>query len=272
LFTALESRFYIPQIPHIKSIIHSIWQVEGSTPYCKESIMPKGIAEVIFNFGDGFSIPALIGNKSYSLSKCFINGFNTAPIQMQLPCKQLFFGVRFQVLAIKKIFRTPASEFSDTVVDLALIDPAIHSLWQQLGELDNFDLRATFFCQWIEGKVSGTYPREQLINDFLSSGHHHDLPVEKLAGSLCYSTKQLCRKISEATGMNTEDILLYKKYLHSLHLIHNSDLSLTAIAHQSNFFDQSHFIRSFKVFTNMTPGEYQRKKSHLAGHVFEDVR
>ena len=72
--------------------------------------------------------------------------------------------------------------------------------------------------------------------------------------------------------MNTEDILLYKKYLHAVHLMHHTDLSLTEIAHHSSFFDQSHFIRSFKTYTNMTPGDYQRNMSSLAGHIYEDVR
>ena len=76
----------------------------------------------------------------------------------------------------------------------------------------------------------------------------------------------------EATGMNTEEVLLYKKYLHAVHLIHYTDLSLTKIAYQSNFSDQSHFIKSFRNYTNMTPGEYKGSKSIVQGHVYHDVR
>ena len=78
--------------------------------------------------------------------------------------------------------------------------------------------------------------------------------------------------MTEATGMNTEEILLYKKYLHSVHLIHHTDLSLTKIGYESNFSDQSHFIRSFKNYTNMTPGDYKNSKSFVKGHVYQDVR
>ena len=72
--------------------------------------------------------------------------------------------------------------------------------------------------------------------------------------------------------MNTEEMLLYKKYLHSVDLIHQTDYSLTEIAYQSNFSDQSHFIKSFKDYTSMTPGEYKRNKSFVKGHLFENVR
>jgi AraC-like DNA-binding protein len=111
-----------------------------------------------------------------------------------------------------------------------------------------------------------------MLNNFLYSQGHHDISVTNLAGTLCYSPRQLSRKIFEITGMNTEEILLYKKYLHAVHLIHNSSFSLTEIAYQSNFSDQSHFIRSFKTFTEMTPGKYKHNKSHLQGHLYENVR
>jgi AraC-like DNA-binding protein len=72
--------------------------------------------------------------------------------------------------------------------------------------------------------------------------------------------------------MNTEEMLLYKKYLHAVDLLHSSHLSLTQIAYQSGFVDQSHFIRSFRLFTQMTPGEYRQQKSHLPGHFYANVR
>ena len=87
-----------------------------------------------------------------------------------------------------------------------------------------------------------------------------------------YSPRQLSRKLTEATGMNTEEILLYKKYLHALDLIHQSDLSLTQIAYQSQFSDQSHFIRSFKTYSGMTPGVYKASKGFMKGHFYENVR
>ena len=65
-------------------------------------------------------------------------------------------------------------------------------------------------------------------------------------------------KISELTGMNAEQFLLYKKYLHSVHLIHTTNLSLTDITYHSNFADQSHFIKGFKQFTGDTPENFKR--------------
>ena len=166
----------------------------------------------------------------------------------------------------------PAGEFSDKVIDLTLVDASFKSIWHQLSEQHDFNSRVNIFCNWVEKKIPEWVPQEQLINSFLCSENQHNLSVMALAGSMCYSSRHSSRKLFEATGLNAEDILLYKKYLHAVHLIHHSSLSLTEIAYESNFSDQSHFIRSFKTFAAMTPGKYKRSKSFVKGHIFEDVR
>ena len=261
----------MPSAPH-SAMVHSIWQVDRATPFYKEHIIPKGVVEVIFNFADRFSITAQLESLKCSLPNCFLSGFYTSPIQIQLPDQQLFFGVRLQPLAVKKIFGAPTCEFPEIPVDLTLVDKSISSLWHQLGEQIGFNERATIFLEWIYKKCADWQPRELMINNFLCGVDQHDLTVKELANGLCYSPRQLSRKIVEATGLNTEEMLLYKKYLHAVHLIHHTELSLTEIAYKSNFSDQSHFIKSFKSYTRMTPGEYRKTKSAIKGHIFEDVR
>ena len=268
----LNSNNYIPTDPGLKQVIHAIWQVDHHTSFNTEYIIPKGVVEIIFNFSDSSPILTRPDGTKYHLPNCFINGFNKNPIELQLPKQQVFFGVLFQPLAIKKIFGSPAREFSDITVDLTLLDPNFHSLWQQLAEQDNFDNRVAVFLNWIKNNFIELLPQEQLINHFLYSVNQHDRSVKELANTLFYSTRHLSRKIFEATGMNTEEILLYKKYLHAVHLVHHTDLSLTAVAYQSEFSDQSHFIKSFKAYTKMTPGEYKRNKSYVKGHIYENVR
>jgi AraC-like DNA-binding protein len=50
--------------------------------------------------------------------------------------------------------------------------------------------------------------------------------------------------------------------------MHHSRLSLTEVAHQSHFADQSHFNKTFKAYANMTPGQYLRQKDFLQGHLY----
>ena len=268
----MNNGFSIPTAAHLKNVIHSFWHVDRSLPNHKEHIIPNGIIEIIFNFSDGDPINVNLNNQQYSLPRIFINGFNTSPLCLELPSHQVFFGVRLQPLAVKKIVGTPPLEFSDKIFDLSLADKGFGSLWHQLAEQTCFETRVTFFCDWVERRLFNLHGQEEQLNEFLSAIHLHDISVKDLASTLCYSPRHLSRKIFEVTRMNTEEILLYKKYLHAVHLIHYSDLTLTQIAYQSNFADQSHFIKSFRSFTQITPGEYSRNKGQLKGHILENVR
>jgi AraC-like DNA-binding protein len=252
--------------------IHSIWQTHGIPGFHKERILPKGIVEIIFNFSEGGPVEVGIGDRTASLPACFINGFNTGPIHICLPRQLSFFGVQMQPLAVKKVLGFPAGEFSNRVVDLSLVDSAFLSHWHHLAELNGFENRVKLITGWMEKKLSDPPPQETGINFFLQDSGNYSASVKELARSLCYSPRQLSRKLNEATGMNTEEILLYKKYLHAVRLMHYTNLSLTQIAYQSQFSDQSHFIRSFKMYAQMTPGEYRISKGVMPGHIYENVR
>lgn len=268
----MKSEFFIQHAQPLKSVIHSFWQTCGFTPFQKENIIPLGIVEMIFNFSNTLDIKAQIGAHSCQINKCFINGYNTAPIKLLLPEHQFFFGVRLQPFGAQNILKVPASEFCNSLVDLTLVDAGMLSLWHQLAEQDNFANRVTIFSEWAEKHLTDVTPREKLINSFLVTENQHSLPVEKLAGLVCYSPRHLSRKLVENTGLNTEEILIYKKYMHALKLIHHTPLSLTEISYRSHFSDQPHFIRTFKKLSAMTPGAYRRNKSFMQGHLYENVR
>jgi len=267
----LNGDFYLPSSPDLQNVIHSIWQVNRFNSFHKEYIIPKGVVEIIFNFSDGSAV-ARVGNHQLHLPNCFISGFNTKPIRLELPRQQIFFGVQLQPLAVKKVVGAPGSAFSDTLIDLTLLGSTFKSLWHQLADQSGFESRVAVFCSWIESKFVNWQPQEKLINHFLGAINQHDLSVTDLARSMCYSPRHLSRKILEVTGMNSEEILHYKKYLHAVHLIHHTDLLLTKIAYQSHFSDQSHFIKAFKAYAQLTPGEYSRTKGNLKGHILENVR
>jgi AraC-like DNA-binding protein len=249
-----------------------MWQVDRFNSLHKEQIIPKGVVEIIFNFSNGSPINAQLGARNCNVPNCFINGFNTTSIRLDLPRQQVFFGIQLQPSAVKMIIGAPASVFADQLVDLTLLSPAFDSLWHQLAEQKDFAARVAVFCNWVTRKCLDTQAREKLINDFLYGTTRHDVSVKDLATELCYSPRHLSRKIFDATGMNTEEMLLYKKYLHAIHLIHHSNLPLTKIAYQCRFADQSHFIKTFKAYSGLTPGEYNRRKGYLPGHIFQNVR
>lgn len=267
----MENYFTIPQSALLKETVCSFWQVHRLNNLAvNETIIPKGIIEIIFSF-ETPKIYAQINNQAITVPRCFVQGFHSCPVYLHLSDRQTFFGVVLHPSSAKYFFKIPPFEFINCAIDLTLIDDSFYNLWHYLGEQKNFNDRVSAFTNWLIKRLPVLTDREQAFNNFLNKHSNTSLTVSDLAVKFCYSSKQLSRKLYELTGMNTEQILLYKKYLQSIHLMHNSELSLTEIAYNCQFFDQSHFIKTFKSLTLLTPKEYRQRKSYIVGHILENV-
>lgn len=267
----MENYFTIPQSPLIKDTVCSFWQVQSQNDLAlHETVLPKGIIEIIFSF-ETTKLYARINERNLTVPRCFIQGFLTSPVQLQYTGRHTFFGVVLSPTAIKHIFRFPPIVFTNQFIDLTLMDSSFYSLWHRLGEQNSFEGRVKTFTAWLSQRVPQFTEREKAFNNFLKIHNDTHLSVSDIAGCFCYSSKQLSRKLYELTGMNTEQTLLYKKFLQAIHLMHCSELSLTDIAYSCHFSDQSHFIRIFKSLSRLTPKEYRQRKSHVEGHIFENV-
>ncbi len=88
-----------------------------------------------------------------------------------------------------------------------------------------------------------------------------------------WQNKHSLSDLSKIAGIHPVNISKnFKKYFHcsygqymrglrireSLSLIKNSEMSLTQVAFECGFSDQSHFTRNFKIFTGLLPKQFER--------------
>lgn len=267
----MESQFVIPQQSGISEIVKTFWQVQRKNdPLLFETIIPKGLVEIIFSF-ETTALSVSFNNFRTAIPRCFVQGYHTHPILLQLSNTHTFFGAILNPSSFYHIFKFYPREIANHILDLTLISPLFNSLWHRLGELTSFSERVYAFSNWLMKDFPALSIREKAIDQFLHCHSNTHLSVSDTANQFCLSTKQLSRKFFELTGMNTEQTLLYKKYLHAVHLIHSSELPLTEIAYCCHFSDQSHFIKTFKPLCQLTPKEYRNRKGSIEGHIFEFV-
>jgi len=263
----------MPPSSEISGVVQRFWQVyRPGSALIRETIIPKGTVEVIFNLRRSTVIPARIGTSSWQIPRCFISGYNTVPVQFEISGDNLFFGVFVKPTAIRKLFRIDTVAYANRGLDLTLIDKSMESLWLQLSDQKTFKQRITVFTHWLSKRLPEISRHEQLFDEFLTGTPCRPMSASELSRMLCYSPRHLSRKLYELTAMNLEQTLIYKRYLQAINLIHHSPLLLTEIAHACNFSDQSHFTKTFRSYAHMKPTEYRAMKSPVSGHIFENVR
>ncbi|KAA9339314.1 helix-turn-helix transcriptional regulator [Hymenobacter busanensis] len=249
--------------------VTAIWQVEGMPPHRHETILPKGIVELIFSFADPLRVALGSEGASQPTPTCFISGLNTVPLQLRAPQAQALFGVQLTPLAVRKLLRVPAGEFLNRITDLRLLSPAFGSLADQLAGAGSFAGRRALVEAWVQRQLQEVPKREVLLSSYLNTPAVAAPSVAELAARACYSPRQLSRKAHELFGISAEALLGYKRYVGALQALHQPGKTLTTVGLECGYYDQAHFIREFRHFTGMAPGGYRRQLSARPGHLFQ---
>ena len=216
----------MPEKQPLRDVVQSFWQVTRENLFEKEVIIPMGIVEIIFNFTTETKLHAHLYDSSFIMPRCFVQGYHTSSINLTLPARQSLYGVVLQTATAKQILGVPPGELARQCIDLTLIDPSVDTLWHLLSERKSFQERTTLLARWVLKRMSGLSDRDHYFNKLFTLNTNKTLTVPCISDWLCYSPRHLARKFYELSGLNTEQTLLYLKYLKAKRLIHHSDLTL----------------------------------------------
>ncbi|WP_299529185.1 AraC family transcriptional regulator [Ulvibacterium sp.] len=143
-------------------------------------------------------------------------------------------------LELLKIFYAFQDDFSDELLTLTVEENLYHLFQHQHSE------NATGRAFWVENikKEIRRYPEKTYR-------------LDEVAWSLHIHPNYFVRKFKEKTGFTFGEFLLRQRVSRGADLMLHSSKSLTEIASECGFYDQSHFIRHFKRFFGTTPFRYR---------------
>lgn len=84
-----------------------------------------------------------------------------------------------------------------------------------------------------------------------------------------FSTRHLNRMFHDTIGTSIKSYERLVKINKALEIIQNTTISLTEIAYQCGYYDQSHFIHDFKRVCGVTPGTYRKQMSIFYNETFK---
>ncbi|PSR52372.1 hypothetical protein AHMF7605_01950 [Adhaeribacter arboris] len=252
-------------------LIRHIWRIQDIQLVKRtETILPKGTAEIIFNFSEDITSFRSNEKDIFNLPSYFINGINFTPYNLSIRSKQYFVGIQFNAFALKYIFHIPTLEFNDQVLAGSLVCKSLDNLAEELRAAPSFPGQVAAILKWVRCKIKEG--SELAANNRIIKLHADpeiiNLSVHALSDKYNVTPRHLSRLCNEYLGMSTEELVLYKKYLSALHQIHQPHPSLTEITYNCGFYDQAHFARTFKLFTGLTPRQYKKAMGELPGHIF----
>ena len=102
--------------------------------------------------------------------------------------------------------------------------------------------------------------QERRAKELLDAHIGGDITLNALARSCELSTRHFTRAFRQSTGMAPYQWLQHRRLEKAKQLLENSSASLSDIALDCGFADQSHFTRTFSRAVGVTPGAWRRMK------------
>ncbi|MCW3785046.1 helix-turn-helix domain-containing protein [Plebeiibacterium sediminum] len=93
----------------------------------------------------------------------------------------------------------------------------------------------------------------------VEENYQNNISVNQYAEMLAITPNHLTQTIKQLTGRTSNEILQSKQILEIKRLLIHTNLSVTQIADELNFNDQSYFTKFFKKVTGTTPGKFRAK-------------
>ncbi len=166
----------------------------------------------------------------------------------------------FKPFALPTLFGFSAQELTDNPINLNLIQPINANLLQEkLLNADTVDEMVTILDDFIFTLTTKIQTDNKLIKyaTELIAGHPSKEILKKVQDELYVTERTFQRMFVDKIGVSPNQYRRIAQFNSAFQQLNQHQFKLFSdVAFNNDYADQSHFIRTFKEFTNMTPKEY----------------
>jgi len=267
-----EFNFYEPK--KLQGIVEVIGGFYSDSP-SRFKVLPNGKLEIMF-FLEGSSDCSLSfskqteGESGHGVKQpCILFGDFTKPTYISFQRIHMMVVI-MEPIAAKAVFGLPAYEMKDVAIEPFMIKNSIPYIQDNLQRLPNFTARAQFLENFILKKIQ-EFPEllmmKRLIQStqIVASGYNGFKPESRLDWDhINFSRAHFHRLCKDWLGITYAQYLGVHQFRKVLNQIATTDIPLTDIAYSHGYFDQSHFNRRFKAYSDMSPGAFRKARLKIA--------
>ncbi|MEN7548160.1 helix-turn-helix domain-containing protein [Rapidithrix thailandica] len=250
--------------PHndLRSIVKFYWTLEVlfDPKNQKQKIVPDGCIEMTFNFGD--KIKRYTSETNFILHpNAMVMGQRTKSFNI-LPVGNVnTFAICFYPIGFANLVEIPLENLVDKETPISgLFEQAeAYELEQQMVQAidtqERIDIIETFLLKKLNKKNTISHIVKSTVDTLLKT--NGTTPINVLLKDDISKRRQLERHFKKQIGISPKQLSKAIRLQATLNLLLNKKSeTLTAIAYESEYFDQNHFIKDFKDFVGVTPKEF----------------
>ena len=251
---------YIPS-PPLNAYIEDLYYLDSPAAYPQQKVLPVAAANVMINLGNPFNVYEPHQARPFmTCTDSWLVGIWNTYHSVDWPANVRFFGVHFKPGGAYPLLGLPLSEMNRQVVPLdALWGRRAGEIRERLHAAPTIQAGFTLLEQLLLVRLCEAPSSLGMVQHAITEiGHHHGaLSIRALSDQIGISQNYLGTQFKQFVGVPPKEVARFYRFAHALRLIDVArPVDLTWIAHQLQFYDQSHFNKDFVTFTGLTPGEY----------------
>lgn len=268
-------RTYIPRFP-LDQFIQALVYFEGiQHSHSVDRLLPNGETEILIDFHD---TPQYIydNNTLKEIQACnhvWAAGVRTEPITIPAGSMASMMVISFKKGMSYPFYPFPVNEVTDHVLDSDLIWGYEFALVrEQMLETGDIDRRFALMEKFLLDKFASRLVVDECVSFAVGemSRNPDRLNIARMNAKIGYSQKHFISMFKRRVGLTPKTylkIMRFQKAISTIESAPERSIDWAAMSYDCGFYDQSHFINDFRVFSGFTPEEYLTKKSDYLNYV-----
>jgi AraC-like DNA-binding protein len=243
--------------PSLVNYVRFFWVLESDDPYTHRNLA-DGCIEFFFHYNGMFSEFLKDGQTQLS-ARSGIQGPSSNFKRFTINEPFGMFGTYLYPFALNKLFALPVTALTDQMPDLySFLGNEGIVLEEKIMLAADNKARVRIMTQFLETKLSKS---NTLLHPVFNAVHRlihekQNQRVEMLSAQYCLSTRQFERKFKELSGFSPKLYSRIMRFQAATANYRTTKKTLTSIAYDCGYYDQSHFIHDFKAFSGLHPRHY----------------
>jgi AraC-like DNA-binding protein len=251
--------------PFVQTYWEGTFNVSGEKNF-SQSVLPNGCIELIVHLSNDHCLLARSAGEWSHSPELTLLGLFEEPYKVHFGRSVNVFGIRFYPDGVRHIFGIPPTEFLATFEDgISVFGKRLYELCNNIRSLSSALERvraADRFLTHELGEHALSYDFTHLAMKIIRATHGV-INYGDLVSQIPISTRQLQREFKKIYGITVRSYIRLTR----INAIHRHMLLSQSQHHplpaELEFFDQSHFIREFKVFTGVPPMKFIKARNHF---------
>ncbi|MDF3821245.1 helix-turn-helix domain-containing protein [Leptospira sp. 96542] len=268
----MDYQTYPPQ-KDLSSIIKCYWTLEvpKSDETHKQRIVPDGCIEMAFLLGDDIKrYKNKMKDQFVYQPRAMVIGQITEPFEIEPTGYVNTFAVRFFPFGFSMIHSIPMDQLANNETPLSALfgDKVANQLYEDIIKTKDIKLRIKIIEVFLLDQLKTKSNQERVIQMTVESlmKSNGSAPILSIWNHDAAKVRDMERKFLKLVGLSPKHLGKIIRLQTALKLMLDGEpKSLTQIAYESDYYDQSHFIKDFRKLTGLNPRQFLGDKaSHLS--------